>query len=192
MQKKSKIARAESIQSTCALSCNAGGSIIHPKPTAKLDQTRTADRWRGRQNLDLCLSLQLSLKKHQVYRAKALSFLFSSSFSMALNLLFRRLSMAEEPANAIVKVCSRNMATKKAGGSSSNGRDSAGRRLGVKLFGGQYAKAGSIIVRQRGQKFKAGENVGMGKDHTIFATQAGFVKFSRIAKKRRHMVHVVA
>ena len=69
------------------------------------------------------------------------------------------------------------MAHKKAGGSSRNGRDSAGRRLGVKLFGDQQAKGGSIIVRQRGTKVYAGENVAMGKDHTLFATVPGAVKF---------------
>ena len=62
------------------------------------------------------------------------------------------------------------MATKKAGGSSRNGRDSAGRRLGVKKFGGENVIAGNIIIRQRGTKFHPGDNVGIGKDHTIFAT----------------------
>ncbi|MBU6297432.1 MAG: 50S ribosomal protein L27, partial [Alphaproteobacteria bacterium] len=61
------------------------------------------------------------------------------------------------------------MAHKKAGGSSRNGRDSAGQRLGVKLFGGQEISAGNVIVRQRGTQFHPGENVGMGKDHTLFA-----------------------
>lgn len=69
------------------------------------------------------------------------------------------------------------MAHKKAGGSSRNGRDSAGRRLGVKKFGGESVKAGMIIVRQRGTKYYPGENVGLGKDHTIFAKQAGAVTF---------------
>jgi large subunit ribosomal protein L27 len=69
------------------------------------------------------------------------------------------------------------MAHKKAGGSSRNGRDSKGRRLGVKLFGGETAKGGNILVRQRGTKYYAGDNVGMGKDHTLFATQDGTVKF---------------
>ncbi len=69
------------------------------------------------------------------------------------------------------------MAHKKAGGSSRNGRDSAGRRLGVKLFGGQAAQGGNILVRQRGTKFYAGANVAMGKDHTLFATLPGTVKF---------------
>ncbi|GAB5439103.1 MAG: 50S ribosomal protein L27 [Rhodobacteraceae bacterium] len=76
------------------------------------------------------------------------------------------------------------MAHKKAGGSSRNGRDSAGRRLGVKLYGGQAATAGNIIVRQRGTKFWPGEGVGMGKDHTIFATVDGAVKFHKGLKKR--------
>ncbi|CUJ95527.1 MULTISPECIES: 50S ribosomal protein L27 [Alphaproteobacteria] len=76
------------------------------------------------------------------------------------------------------------MAHKKAGGSSRNGRDSAGRRLGVKLYGGQAAIAGNIIVRQRGTKFWPGEGVGIGKDHTIFATVDGAVKFHKGLKNR--------
>ncbi|WP_020399527.1 50S ribosomal protein L27 [Kordiimonas gwangyangensis] len=71
------------------------------------------------------------------------------------------------------------MAHKKAGGSSRNGRDSAGRRLGVKKFGGEAVLAGNIIVRQRGTKVYPGENVGMGKDHTLFALTEGNVKFSK-------------
>jgi len=71
------------------------------------------------------------------------------------------------------------MAHKKAGGSSRNGRDSEGRRLGVKRFGGQDVAAGNIIIRQRGTKYTAGKNVGMGKDHTIFALLDGAVLFSR-------------
>ncbi len=69
------------------------------------------------------------------------------------------------------------MAHKKSGGSSRNGRDSAGRRLGVKKFGGEVVDAGNIIVRQRGTKFWPGVNVGMGKDHTLFATADGRVRF---------------
>ena len=76
------------------------------------------------------------------------------------------------------------MAHKKAGGSSRNGRDSAGRRLRVKLFGGQSAIPGNIIVRQRGTKFWPGEGVGMGKDHTIFATVEGAVSFRKGLKGR--------
>ena len=71
------------------------------------------------------------------------------------------------------------MATKKAGGSSRNGRDSIGRRLGVKKFGGENVLAGNIIVRQRGTKFHPGDNVGIGKDHTIFATKNGKVAFKK-------------
>ena len=71
------------------------------------------------------------------------------------------------------------MAHKKAGGSSRNGRDSDGRRLGVKKFGGERVIAGNILVRQRGTKFHAGRNVGMGRDHTIFAKLEGEVKFHR-------------
>ena len=71
------------------------------------------------------------------------------------------------------------MATKKAGGSSRNGRDSAGRRLGVKKFGGEVVISGNIIVRQRGTKFHPGINVGIGKDHTIFAKKDGKVNFKK-------------
>jgi large subunit ribosomal protein L27 len=76
------------------------------------------------------------------------------------------------------------MAHKKAGGSSRNGRDSAGRRLGVKLYGGQAAVPGNIIVRQRGTKVWPGEGVGMGKDHTIFATAEGTISFRKGLKGR--------
>lgn len=70
------------------------------------------------------------------------------------------------------------MAHKKSGGSSRNGRDSESKRLGVKRFGGETVLAGNIIVRQRGTKFHAGDNVGMGRDHTLFATATGQVKFT--------------
>jgi large subunit ribosomal protein L27 len=76
------------------------------------------------------------------------------------------------------------MAHKKAGGSSRNGRDSAGRRLGVKKFGGEIVVSGNIIVRQRGTKWWPGNNVGIGKDHTIFATSDGKVKFHKGLKGR--------
>ena len=81
------------------------------------------------------------------------------------------------------------MATKKAGGSSRNGRDSIGRRLGVKKFGGENVISGNIIVRQRGTKFHPGDNVGIGKDHTIFATINGKVTFKK--KRVRTYVSVV-
>ena len=81
------------------------------------------------------------------------------------------------------------MATKKAGGRSRNGRDSAGRRLGVKKYGGQVVLSGNIIVRQRGTKFHPGLNVGMGKDHTIFATINGKVSFKKT--KKRTFISVV-
>ena len=71
------------------------------------------------------------------------------------------------------------MAHKKAGGSSRNGRDTAGRRLGVKKFGGEAVIAGNIIIRQRGTKYHPGSNVGMGKDHTIFALAEGKVRFEK-------------
>nr|WP_321983305.1 50S ribosomal protein L27 [uncultured Lichenicoccus sp.] len=76
------------------------------------------------------------------------------------------------------------MAHKKAGGSSRNGRDTAGRRLGVKKFGGESVIAGNIIIRQRGTKVKPGRNVGLGRDHTIFALVDGRVKFETRAEGR--------
>jgi len=76
------------------------------------------------------------------------------------------------------------MAHKKAGGSSRNGRDSAGRRLGVKKFGGEVVLAGNIIVRQRGTKWHPGDNVGIGKDHTLFALTDGHVAFRKGFKRR--------
>ncbi len=82
------------------------------------------------------------------------------------------------------------MATKKAGGSSRNGRDSAGRRLGVKKYGGQVVDAGNIIVRQRGTKWHPGKNVGIGKDHTIFAKIAGVVTFVKSARNNRTYIDV--
>ena len=77
------------------------------------------------------------------------------------------------------------MAHKKAGGSSRNGRDSAGRRLGVKKYGGESVSPGNIIVRQRGTRWFPGENVGMGKDHTLFALKDGKVRFAKGFKKRK-------
>ncbi|MCY4151443.1 MAG: 50S ribosomal protein L27 [Aestuariivita sp.] len=82
------------------------------------------------------------------------------------------------------------MAHKKAGGSSRNGRDSIGRRLGVKKYGGQAVRPGNIIVRQRGTKFWPGQGVGMGKDHTIFATIAGAVNFHK-GRKGRQFISIV-
>ena len=82
------------------------------------------------------------------------------------------------------------MAHKKAGGSSRNGRDSNSQRLGVKLFGGEAVMGGNVIVRQRGTKFYAGEGVGMGKDHTLFALRDGQVSF-KTGYKRRTFVSVV-
>ena len=76
------------------------------------------------------------------------------------------------------------MAHKKAGGSTRNGRDSAGRRLGVKKFGGESVVPGNIIIRQRGTKFHPGRNVSIGKDHTIFAIKEGVVSFEKKAKAR--------
>ncbi|KGE73858.1 50S ribosomal protein L27 [Spirochaeta lutea] len=85
------------------------------------------------------------------------------------------------------------MAHKKGGGSSKNGRDSESKRLGVKRFGGQLVKAGEILVRQRGTKFHPGENVGIGKDDTLFATTAGAVEFkTRRGKKLINISPVAA
>jgi large subunit ribosomal protein L27 len=83
------------------------------------------------------------------------------------------------------------MAHKKAGGSSRNGRDSESKRLGVKRYGDQFVLAGNILVRQRGTQFHPGDNVGMGKDHTLFATVDGVVKFEIKGEKKRRMVRVV-
>jgi large subunit ribosomal protein L27 len=79
------------------------------------------------------------------------------------------------------------MAHKKAGGSSRNGRDTEGRRLGVKKYGGQEVLAGNIIIRQRGTRWKPGRNVGLGRDHTIFALVQGHVKFERKTEGRVHV-----
>ena len=83
------------------------------------------------------------------------------------------------------------MAHKKAGGSSRNGRDSQSKRLGVKCFGGELVPAGSIIIRQRGTQVHAGNNVGMGKDHTLFAKVTGKVEFSQKGPSKHKMVNVV-
>jgi large subunit ribosomal protein L27 len=84
------------------------------------------------------------------------------------------------------------MAHKKAGGSTRNGRDSNAQRLGVKRFGGESVTAGSIIVRQRGTKFHAGLNVGVGKDHTLFATAEGKVVFEIKGANNRKFVSIIA
>ncbi|WP_158775037.1 50S ribosomal protein L27 [Cobetia sp. L2A1] len=84
------------------------------------------------------------------------------------------------------------MAHKKAAGSTRNGRDSEAKRLGVKLFGGQAAIAGNIIVRQRGTRFHAGTGVGIGKDHTLFALSDGHVKFEVKGPKNRKFVSIVS
>jgi large subunit ribosomal protein L27 len=79
------------------------------------------------------------------------------------------------------------MAHKKGGGSSRNGRDSQSKRLGVKKFGGEAVRSGNIIVRQRGTKFHPGLNVGIGKDHTLFATIDGYVKFEHITRDKKRI-----
>ena len=82
------------------------------------------------------------------------------------------------------------MAHKKAGGSSRNGRDSQSKRLGLKAFGGELVNAGSILVRQRGTQFHAGMNVGIGKDHTLFATATGHVKYSQHGPNNKSTVSI--
>lgn len=77
------------------------------------------------------------------------------------------------------------MAHKKAGGSSRNGRDSAGQRFGVKRFGGQYVRAGNIIIRQKGTRIHPGQNVGMGRDYTLYAKIDGILSFERLGKTRK-------
>ena len=84
------------------------------------------------------------------------------------------------------------MAHKKAGGSTRNGRDSESKRLGVKRFGGEVVRAGNIIIRQRGTHFHPGDNVGCGKDHTLFALKDGNVKFERKGIRKRRYVSVTA
>lgn len=83
-------------------------------------------------------------------------------------------------------------ATKKAGGSSKNGRDSPGQRLGVKKFGGQEVIAGNILVRQRGLTFKAGDGVGVGRDYTLFALRPGWVKFTYDVHSKKKYVRIAA
>ncbi len=83
-------------------------------------------------------------------------------------------------------------ATKKAAGSTNNGRDSAGRRLGIKRYGDAKVNAGTIIARQRGKKWYPGENVGMGKDHTIFAKVDGIVKFTQHEYRKKKVINVIA
>ncbi len=83
------------------------------------------------------------------------------------------------------------MAHKKAGGSTRNGRDSESKRLGVKIYGGQAVVPGNIIIRQRGTEYRAGENVGMGRDHTLFAKAEGHIKFEEKGKPMRRYVNVV-
>lgn len=84
------------------------------------------------------------------------------------------------------------MAHKKAGGSTKNGRDSESKRLGVKMYGGQSVLAGNILVRQRGTRFHPGVNVGIGRDHTLFAKKDGSVKFERKGPKNRQFVSVLS
>mmetsp|Transcript_25987 Transcript_25987/g.46946 ORF Transcript_25987/g.46946 Transcript_25987/m.46946 type:complete len:112 (+) Transcript_25987:140-475(+) len=109
---------------------------------------------------------------------------------MSLRALLTPRALLPLPHHSSISV--RGMATKKAGGSSTNGRDSAGRRLGIKIFPGHFAKPGSILVRQRGTKFYPGDGVGMGRDHTLFSKLEGIVKMTRKPdNKKRNVVHVL-
>ncbi|CUR53233.1 50S ribosomal protein L27 [Buchnera aphidicola] len=83
------------------------------------------------------------------------------------------------------------MAHKKAGGSTRNGRDSKSKRLGIKKYGGEFIKAGNIIVRQRGTKFHPGKNVKCGKDHTLFATMTGTIKFQKKGLLKKKYIHII-
>ncbi|CAL4322347.1 50S ribosomal protein L27 [Buchnera aphidicola] len=83
------------------------------------------------------------------------------------------------------------MAQKKAGGSTRNGRDSIGKRLGVKCFGGEFVKSGSIIVKQRGTKFHPGINTKQGKDHTIYSIIHGIVEFKRHGKNKKKIINII-
>jgi large subunit ribosomal protein L27 len=83
------------------------------------------------------------------------------------------------------------MATKKSGGSSKNGRDSSGRRLGIKIYGNMFAKPGNIIIRQRGTKFVPGNNIKIGRDHTIYSVAFGQVKYYYCKKKKNYVVSVI-
>ncbi|WP_339045018.1 50S ribosomal protein L27 [Candidatus Zinderia endosymbiont of Aphrophora alni] len=83
------------------------------------------------------------------------------------------------------------MAKKKGGGTTRNGRDSKSKRLGVKVFSGEYVNAGKIIIRQKGTKFHPGKNIGMGKDHTLFALISGKVKFSRKGKFKKKIIEIL-
>ncbi len=99
---------------------------------------------------------------------------------------------AEAPMKSKIMCTQIRTATKKAGGSSNNGRDSIGRRLGVKAHNDTKVNAGSIIVRQRGKKWYPGDNVGMGKDHTLFAKVDGVVAFTNHAFKKKKVVNVIS
>ncbi|KAH9824785.1 ribosomal L27 protein-domain-containing protein [Melampsora americana] len=103
-----------------------------------------------------------------------MSFIFTSFYKR--NQLIPQLFQSIQPSNPITSIQIRT-ATKRAGGSTKNNRGSAGRRLGVKIFGGQFVKEGEIIIRQRGQRFHPGQDVYLSKDHTLHAKRSGYVKF---------------
>lgn len=117
--------------------------------------------------------------------APILSYYIMSSILGSLLRANSNLQKCQTPKNILTQI---RTATKKAGGSTNNGRDSAGRRLGVKAHHDTKVNAGSIIIRQRGKKWYPGENVGMGKDHTLFAKVEGVVAFSNHSFKRNKKV----
>jgi large subunit ribosomal protein L27 len=121
-------------------------------------------------------------------RAPCRQSISSTSWRISKPALLPLFSLLHQPATNV------RWATKKAGGSSNNGRDSAGRRLGIKAFPNLHypVPAGSILVRQRGKKFLPGANVGIGRDHSIFAKAAGYVQFTRSpTNKKRNIVHIL-
>ncbi len=112
----------------------------------------------------------------------------SSQIFNSIKIKFGAVSMKQSP-HILTQI---RTATKKAGGSTNNGRDSAGRRLGIKAHANVKVNAGSIIARQRGKKWYPGENVGMGKDHTLFAKVDGVVNFSAHPWKKKKVVNVIS
>jgi large subunit ribosomal protein L27 len=140
--------------------------------------------------------LQSSL--HSFY---SLLLLYSSAVKMLTSLALacktvqrNALNRSQQPQQLLQQQQVRFMATKKAGGSTNNGRDSAGRRLGIKVWPNTSCQAGAILVRQRGQTFRAGDNVGMGRDHTLFAKVAGRVHMTKMISNRnekRNVVHII-
>ncbi|KAI8140922.1 ribosomal L27 protein-domain-containing protein [Fennellomyces sp. T-0311] len=118
--------------------------------------------------------------------------MLNRSFTQFGSQALKQCPSSSRPAFNAAELMQVRWASKKSGGSTRNGRDSAGRRLGVKKFGGQEVVPGNIIVRQRGTRFHAGDNVGMGKDHTLYALEGGYVQFYKDPQHpKRRFVGVV-